>query len=81
MTADDQVMVRAAAAVDDYIVKSKHWERGSYQVTFNRKEGTMLVFWVLHSEDRATKVPGTGMSVEVYVDPASNSVLKELAFQ
>lgn len=81
MTTDDPVMLRAAAAVDDYIVKSKHWEKGDYQVTFNRKEGTTLVFWVVHSEDRVAKGPGTGRSVEVHVDPASNEILRELAFQ
>jgi hypothetical protein len=81
MTADDQTTLQAAAAVDDYIVKSKHWEKGSYQVKFNRKEGTSLVFWVLHSDDSAAKVPGTGKSIEVYVDASSDRVVKELAFQ
>src|SRR5690348_3760699 len=50
-TADNPATLGAAMAVDDYIVKSKHWERGSYQVKFKRKEGTSLVFWVINSQD------------------------------
>lgn len=79
--ADDPVVRRAAAAVEDYVVKAKGWEKGSYQVTLNRKEGTTLVFWVVHSEDLAAKVPGTGKSIEVHVDAKTNGVSKELAFQ
>jgi hypothetical protein len=82
VTANDPRVQQAAAQAENYIVTSKNWEKGSFQVELNRKEGTTLVFWVLHSGDRtATTTPGGGKSVEVHVDPISNRVLRELAFQ
>jgi hypothetical protein len=71
----------AVAAVEEYVVKSKRWEKGSYEVEFNRKEGTTLVFWVIHSEDKTGSTLGKGKSIEVHVDPISNTVVKEFAFQ
>jgi hypothetical protein len=44
------------------------------------REGATLVFWALHADD-SPAVPGGGKSVEVYVDPTSNRVVKELPFQ
>jgi len=81
MPGSDPVTQRAAAVVQDYIVKSKHWEKSRFEVTFNRKEGATLVFWVLYAGDKANQVPGGGESVEVHVDPVSNRVVKELGFQ
>ena len=82
MTANDPLVQQAAAQVENYIVKSKKWEKGSFQVELNRKEGTTLVFWVLHSDDRtASTTLGGGKSIEVHVDPISSRVLKEFAFQ
>lgn len=81
MTAEDQVVQKAVAEVDKYIANSKRWEKGTYEVTFNRKEGMTLVFWAVHLEDKSSEVPGAGKSVEVYFDPVRNRVIKELAFQ
>jgi hypothetical protein len=78
--ADDQVK-QAAAAVEEYIARSKHWKKGTYEVKFQRKESTTLVFWVLNLEDRASNGSRTVKSVEVRVDPTSNRVIEELAFQ
>lgn len=81
VTTNDQLILRTTTVVIDYVINSKHWERSAFQVEFNRKEDNALVFWVLHSDDRASKNPGTGKSFEVYVDSVSGKVLKELAFQ
>jgi hypothetical protein len=81
ITPNDKEIRRATAAVDDYIVASKQWQKDSYEITLNRKEGETLVFWVLRSEGRASGRPEAGTSVEVYVDPTNNRILKELAFQ
>ncbi|WP_116811994.1 hypothetical protein [Steroidobacter cummioxidans] len=81
MPGSDPVTQRAAAAVQEYIVKSKHWEKNRFEVPFNRKEGTALVFWVLYADDDASTAPGGGESLVVYFDPVSNRVVKELGFQ
>lgn len=81
MPKNELVIQRATAAVEEYIVKSKGWDKSRFEVTFNREEGTALVFLVLHDDDKAKTIPGGGKSVEVYVDPLNDKVVKELAFQ
>ncbi len=81
MTAQDQVVRDAAAEVDKYIADAKHWKKATYEIILNRMEGVMLVFWAVHSEDKLSKTPGAGKSVEIYFDAINNRVVKELAFQ
>src|SRR5690349_21224303 len=42
MTSSYQIDQSAVALVQNYIDKSKHWQKGSYQITLNRKEGEIL---------------------------------------
>jgi hypothetical protein len=77
----DPVTQRAAGLVEDYIIKSKHWDKDSFEVTFRRSENSHLVFSVLHVDDDAQLAVGGGKSVEVYFDPVGERVIKELGFQ
>jgi gamma-glutamyl-gamma-aminobutyrate hydrolase PuuD len=67
--------------VHDYVESMKGWEKGSYSIQLNRKEGDVTVFWVLHEKDNDIAVAGGGKSFEVHVNVDERKVVRELGFQ
>ena len=45
--------------VADYVRHTKGWANDTYTVQFNRRDGKMLVFWVLYKSDNF-RTPGGG---------------------
>jgi hypothetical protein len=75
----------AGNGVIEYISKSKGWKKSQYKVLYSRTENSNLVFYVDfladHGRFERTGVLDGGESVEVYFDPVSKKVVKELHFQ
>ncbi|BBM03574.1 hypothetical protein [Microbulbifer sp. GL-2] len=67
--------------VQTYVSDVKGWPDDSFCVELNRQEGGVIVFWVIHKDDKASLIPGGGKSIEVYVDQKEMKIIKELAFQ
>lgn len=70
----------AVRVVKRYIEETKIWLPDDYHIEFNRTENGVLVYWVIHKDDKATKVTG-GKSVEVHVASGTLEVIRELHFQ
>ena len=66
--------------VADYVQRTKGWADDSYTVQFNRRDGKMFVFWVVHKSDDLN-VPGGGKSFAAILDLDTKRVEKELHFQ
>jgi hypothetical protein len=77
---NDPDVQRAAAAVEKFILESKGWRKDQFWVEFKYREGPTLVFWAVHEDDTKSLSTG-GKSATVFVDPATNKVVKELASQ
>ena len=68
--------------VKSYISKNKGWKASLYTIEYKRKEGGMDVYWVVHVDDLKTEVPSNpSKSIELYLDPVSLDIVKEMAFQ
>ena len=78
---DSKVLQRAAAIVDDYVVKNRAWVKGAYRVQFDQRVGAELVFTVVHPDDEKGLNPGGGKSFIVHVDAEGKRVLKVLGLQ
>src|ERR1700741_1608521 len=76
---NDEPIRQALVQVESYISETKNWRREDYSVKFNRRENTMLIFWVLHRDDKDPS--NKYRSVEVYFDTTKNVVVNELWFQ
>lgn len=81
MNADKHDMLRATQIVRDYISKCKGWREENFRIQFMGRDGYILEFWVIHKDDEAASIPGSGKSVGVSVDMTQNRVIKELHFQ
>jgi hypothetical protein len=69
--------------VADYVRQKYGWSNDIYRIEFNRWEGTVLAFWVIHRDDEKSPqvFTGGGKSIEVWVDPAKREVSAEYHFQ
>jgi len=77
----EQENVELIELVEAYVSKTKGWPRDDYHIQFDRNEGEVIVFLVVHAEDESSMIPGGGKSVEVYVNSDKLEVIKELGFQ
>ena len=69
-------------AIDEYVHQKYTWALDVYHIEFQRQDAGVLVFWVIHSDDRKiTNRTGGGKSFEVWLDPTERRVMKELGFQ
>ena len=69
------------AAVQRYVEKTRGWPTSQYRIEINRREGEIVVAWVIHKDDERPPSPGGGRSFEAHVDVGLMQVVKELAFQ
>ena len=68
--------------IDDYVRLKYAWAQNVYHIEFQRRDGGVLVFWVIHSDDvEITDQLGGGKSIEVWLDVTDRRVTKELGFQ
>ncbi len=67
-----------AEAVRSYIEKTYGWPKDVYRVEQKESKEGRLVFWAVHRDDETT---GTNKSLAVYVDPATQQVVKVMHFQ
>ena len=70
---------QAMVQVESYISETKNWRREDYSVKFNRRENTVLIFWVVPRDDKDPS--NKRRSVAIYFDTTSNTVVNELWFQ
>ena len=73
----------AETAVTEYIERIKKWKRSEYRVEARGKnaDGRADVMAVIHVDDQDASHPGAGKSVELYLDPDTHQVLREVAGQ
>jgi hypothetical protein len=76
---DDDAELRGVVA--EYIATTKKWPKDDYSIERYRTEGSLVVFIVVHKDDKVDPRPGGGKSVVVYVDPETMNVTRELFFQ
>lgn len=69
------------ALVQQYVNQTRGWGSGDYRTEINRREGELIIVWVIHRGDEATPIPGGGRSFEAHVDVGRMQVVKELRFQ
>jgi hypothetical protein len=67
--------------VERYVKETRGWPSSDYRTEINRREGKVIIVWVIHRDDEATPVPGGGRSFEAHVDAGRMQVVKELRFQ
>jgi len=69
--------------VVEYVSRTKGWKRGDYRIERRGQstDGSNDVFAVVYLADERSTHPGTGKSVEVYVDCTSRAITKELGGQ
>ena len=71
----------AVAAIDNYVKRTRQWPKDSYRIEFKRREKNVLVYWVIHTDDEKSIVPGGGKSFEIHIDSADQHVIAEYHFQ
>ena len=64
-----------------YVKENKGWTESVYEITFNRKEGDLDVYWVVHEADQKGITLGGGKSLELLHDPNANKIVEERGFQ
>ena len=76
--------VKALAAIDEYVRTTRGWPKNSYSIEFQRRDGDILDFWVIHSDDKVENpiaVGGGGKSFAVDLYSSSLRIIRELHFQ
>jgi hypothetical protein len=70
-------------AVVQYISRTKGWHRRDYRIEARggSSDGRNAIFAVIHVDDERCTAPGAGKSVELYLDPVTRQITKELGGQ
>lgn len=70
-------------AVVRYIARTKGWPRHDYRIEPRgaASDGRNQIFAVIHRDDECNAVPGAGKSVELFLDPATLQITKEVGGQ
>jgi hypothetical protein len=70
-------------AVVRYVERVKHWTSSAYRIESrgSSTDGASEIFAVVHVDDVRGSAPGAGKSIELYVDRATQTVIRELGAQ
>lgn len=70
---------RYERAVVKYVDRTKHWRRNEYRIENRGRttDGRNMQVAVIHVDDERSPVPGTGRSIQLYLDPLSEEVTRE----
>jgi len=69
------------STIDEYVRQEYAWAKDAYRIEFQRRDGDVLVFWVIHSDDEKLVAYRTGgKSIEV-VESSEPRVTKKFHFQ
>jgi hypothetical protein len=70
-------------AIVRYIARTKGWPRRDYRIESRgaASDERNQIFAVIHRDDECNAVPGAGKSVELFLDPATLQITKEVGGQ
>lgn len=69
------------ATILSYVEENKGWTESVYGITFNRREGDLHAYWVVHKDDLKSITLGCGKSMELLFDPNTGKIIEERGFQ
>jgi hypothetical protein len=81
LTAAERAEIDAAATV--YLGAGKKWRPAEYRLEHRgaSPDGKYWIVVAVHADDEAGLSPGGGKSLELWIDPKTKMVMKELGFQ
>ena len=71
------------AAAVEYLARTKHWDRSVYRLESRGPsvDGSGEIIAAVHRDDDRPASPGSGSSVQLFLDYGSRQVTREIAFQ
>jgi hypothetical protein len=74
---------RIETTVIEYLREKKRWQRDEYRIEHKgtTEDKRLAIVWALYLKDKTEIYPGSGSSVELYVDRTEYRVVEELGFQ
>ena len=71
------------SSVREYLARTRGWRSADYRVERrgSSADGRSEVFAILHPDDEHAVEPGAGKSIELYLDPGSREITKEIGGQ
>jgi len=79
--AEARIGQRYKAAVTGYVGTKYGWPKSEYCIERRRDDNQYAVFTIVHNDDTKALMVGGGKSFELYLDPKTLRVFKEMYFQ
>ena len=90
LMAVEQSDARAFEVINNYVSEKYPWSKEDYLIQFKRREGSTVVFWIIHKDDSGPRpepgfvggvVGGGGKSFAIELDEVNIRIIRELRFQ